>query len=189
MREYPHSGTGIANINIYLKKMAHGGRMLKKKYDLKGFTLIELLIVIAIIGIVAAIAIPNLLVAFHKGKQKATMGDMRTIGTAIDSYITDNFFAPGFGSISLVSGLGTHLIPFHTRTIPIQDGWGGNFRFESGAAGSGREDFYSVISYGRDSTSGTIDTNNNHYLVTAIFHFDNDMCYSNGNFTYGPKTK
>ena len=45
----------------------------------KGFTLIELLIVIAIIGIVAAIAIPNLLTALQKGKLKATMGDMKSI--------------------------------------------------------------------------------------------------------------
>ncbi|MCK5220504.1 MAG: prepilin-type N-terminal cleavage/methylation domain-containing protein, partial [Candidatus Aminicenantes bacterium] len=60
----------------------------------KGFTLIELLIVVAIIGIVAAIAIPNLLTAVQKSKQKATMGDMKAIGTAVESYVTDNYLAP-----------------------------------------------------------------------------------------------
>jgi len=48
-----------------------------------GFTLIELLIVVAIIGLISAIAIPNLMNAVDKGKQKRTMADMRTIGSAI----------------------------------------------------------------------------------------------------------
>ena len=53
---------------------------------IEGFTLIELLIVVAIIGIIAAIAIPNLLNAIDRGKQKRTMADLRSIGTAVESY-------------------------------------------------------------------------------------------------------
>src|SRR6266704_329694 len=60
----------------------------------KGFTLIELLIVVAIIGIIAAIAIPNLLNAIDRGKQKRTMADERSIGTAVESYAVDNNFYP-----------------------------------------------------------------------------------------------
>ena len=61
--------------------------MIKKNQ--KGFTLIELLIVVAIIGILAAIAIPNLLTAMQRAKQKRTMADMRTIATAWEARATD----------------------------------------------------------------------------------------------------
>ncbi len=59
-----------------------------------GFTLIELLIVVAIIGLLAAIAVPNFLNAQTRAKLARCMSDMKALGTAIDLYRQDNNHYP-----------------------------------------------------------------------------------------------
>ena len=154
----------------------------------KGFTLIEVLITILIIGIVAAIAIPNLLTAIQKSKQKGTMADMRGIGAAIESYITDNQMAPGGGSADFTADLESYLVPFHSKPLPIIDAWGTKLRYRSGAVGP-TQDLYSIFSYGKDQRLTGINPANSNYPVKAIDDFDKDICFSNGNFTYAPKVK
>ena len=61
--------------------------MLKTKH---GFTLIELLIVVAIIAILAAIAVPNFLEAQTRAKVSRVKADLRTVGVGLEAYCVDN---------------------------------------------------------------------------------------------------
>jgi len=59
-----------------------------------GFTLIELLIVVAIIAILAAIAVPNFLEAQIRAKVSRALSDMRTIATGLETYAVDHMYYP-----------------------------------------------------------------------------------------------
>jgi prepilin-type N-terminal cleavage/methylation domain-containing protein len=65
----------------------------------RAFTLIELLIVVAIIAILAAIAVPNFLEAQVRSKVARVKNDMRTLATAVESYRTDNPAYPEYAVI------------------------------------------------------------------------------------------
>lgn len=68
--------------------------MMNRKPTLQGFTLIELLIVVAIIAILAAIAVPNFLEAQSRARTSRAKADMRALATAIESYFVDWGVAP-----------------------------------------------------------------------------------------------
>jgi len=139
----------------------------------KGFTLIELLIVVAIIGIIAAIAIPNLLNAIDRGKQKRTMADLRSVGTAVESYSIDNNVYPI--ATAMVGGLETLIEPVYIRTAPLADGWSRTFQVVSTIGD------YTVCSGGKNGGTCTSDGAGQTNL------FDDSITFSSGQFVQWPE--
>lgn len=111
-----------------------------RKQAEQGFSLIELLIVVGIIGIIAAIAVPMLMDAMDRAKQRRTMGDMHTIVTANGTYKVDlQVYAPTLGA--LVGGE-------YLQVLVDQDGWRNLFIYNTDG------DSYDLTSYGRDGAAG-----------------------------------
>lgn len=134
----------------------------------KGFTLIELLIVVAIIGIIAAIAIPNLLDAIERSRQKRTIGDLRNLAGAVQTFSTDNGGYPGPGGPAVAANIhafsSTTFTPDYIQAIPAGDGWRAPYTYYSlgtitrpaGNIPAAVSIGFSLYSFGSDGVGGCV---------------------------------
>ncbi|MFH1744486.1 MAG: prepilin-type N-terminal cleavage/methylation domain-containing protein [bacterium] len=90
-----------------------------RSFRLAAFTLIELLIVVAIIGILAAIAVPNFLNAQLRARIAATTGNMQAIGSALEMYSIDNGTYPNTYEPENTTLINPRIFRFNRLTTPV----------------------------------------------------------------------
>jgi prepilin-type N-terminal cleavage/methylation domain-containing protein len=162
---------------------------LRAKTVEKGFTLIELLIVIAIIGLIAAMLIPNLLDALQKTKQKRTMADMRITGTAMFSWLSDQVGAAAagasstqvtlgsYGGVKVASDLTSILVPAYLQYVPVIDGWKAPYDYYVNLTALTSRQVVAIRSKGRDFQASS-----DSYTVTNFdpTDYDQDIVWADG---------
>lgn len=129
-----------------------------KQRQMAGFTLIELLLVIAILGILAAIIVPKFAGRTQQAQVAAAQSDISSFGTALDAYEVDNGSYPrgkdGLNDLvnqprDAQNWRGPYLKDFHN------DPWGNAYIYEY--PGKNNPSSYDISSMGPDGRANTDD--------------------------------
>ena len=126
----------------------------------RGFTLIEIMVVIVILGVLAALVVPNILGRPDEARVTAATADIQAVSNALDLYRLDNYNYPSTdqGLQALVSKPGgspeaKNWNPDgYLKKVP-KDGWGNEYQYLSPGA-HGKFDLYSLGADGREGGEG-----------------------------------
>lgn len=140
------------------------------------------LVLVAFIGIVAAIAIPNILTAQRRAEQRRTMADIRTAVTAIESYASDKDVYPSVSSLYLAE-LEKELVPAYVEKLPTVDAWGTALRYECWPRGDCEH--YAVASAGADRDFEHESLQD--YAEVQTGNFDADIVWVDGKLLQRPE--
>jgi general secretion pathway protein G len=124
-----------------------------------------------VVGIIAAIAVPNFLNAVDRGKQKRTMADLRAVAAAMEGYAVEHRAYPVAGDLET---LRSQLVPAFIKALPALDGWGRPILVSSD------ETSFELVSTGKDGVASGCDGG-------ATTNFSEDICLRDGEFTQWPE--
>ncbi len=137
------------------------------------------LFAVAILGIVAAIAIPNFITAKQRAQQKRTLAEMRVLGTSVELYANENKTYPRAESMD---ELASQIVPKYIRTPPRVDAWGNELRYRcTDEQCSG----YAISSAGADRVFEHVHAGEYQEMQTT--NFDCDIVFVNGSFLQSPE--
>ena len=128
----------------------------------KGFTLIEIMVVVVILGILAALVVPQVMNRPDQAKVTVAKGDIKAIGAALDMYKLDNFSYPSTqqGLNALVEKPSGSPQPKnwnrdgYLKRVP-KDPWGNDYQYLS----PGTQGQFDLYSFGADGKPGGSDLN------------------------------
>ncbi|HCW94489.1 MAG TPA: type II secretion system protein GspG [Pseudomonas sp.] len=133
-----------------------------QRYRQGGFTLIEIMVVVVILGILAALVVPQVMNRPDQAKVTVAKGDIKAIAAALDMYKLDNFSYPSTqqGLEALVSRPSGSPQPRnwnadgYLKRLP-KDPWGNEYQYLA----PGTKGPYDLFSYGADGKPGGSELN------------------------------
>lgn len=138
------------------------------------------LVIMAVMA--GGLLIPGVLGQPTSGKDKATMADMRSIGTAVESYAVDENAYPEATSMEDLAKI---LEPTYIKTLPRLDRWGYTFHYRAFDPNDDGPQKYTIVSSGSDGILEHSDLQG--YPEGTIKDLNEDLVFSMGSFTRYPE--